>query len=247
MLRERDAVALRRARDGVLSILSQLLLARRGTPCPACSPGLSILSQLLRSDNSLQYSICSPLFQFFPSCFRLASGWRERGCLRLSILSQLLQEEGDVGDGVERGYDAFQFFPSCFSVEATTNTGSATFTLSILSQLLPMGNTLGRAYHIIRAFNSFPVASEGFVPGLAYKLFLLPSEVGKTASHPFATHERLLAFSTSGFANPGLKWESFPVFSVENKAPDGKLLDKIRSRSRRGRDSARPAGCFEGE
>jgi len=44
----------------------------------------------------------------------------------------------------------------------------------------------------------------------AYKLFLFPSEVGKTASHPSLTHGRLLAFSTSGFVNPGLKRELFP-------------------------------------
>jgi hypothetical protein len=43
-----------------------------------------------------------------------------------------------------------------------------------------------------------------------YKLFLFPSEVGKTASHPSATLEKLLAFPTSGFVNPGLKREFFP-------------------------------------
>jgi hypothetical protein len=43
-----------------------------------------------------------------------------------------------------------------------------------------------------------------------YKLFLLSREVRKTASHPSATHEKLLAFPTSGFVNPASSREFFP-------------------------------------
>ena len=124
-------------------------------------------------------------FQFFPSCFmnisasedsvieylsilsqllRWGCGWGEAASgARLSILSQLLH--GRASSDYLEPLKNFQFFPSCFGC----------------------GRWL-RAVRSVQSFNSFPVASEGFVPGLAYKLFLLPSEVCKTASHPFATH-----------------------------------------------------------
>jgi len=54
----------------------------------------------------------------------------------------------------------------------------------------------------------------------------LPSEVCKTASHPFATHERLLAFSTSGFANPGLKRDLFPRSLLKITFPTGSFWIK---------------------
>jgi len=60
----------------------------------------------------------------------------------------------------------------------------------------------------------------------AYKLFLLPSEVCKTASHYPFTHEKLLAFSTSGFASPVSRRELLPCSLLKITFPTGSFWIK---------------------
>ena len=120
---------------------------------------------------------------------------------------------------------AFNSFPvaaGCGRVEEVP--GGAE--LSILSQLLQQ---LLRAYAGVLAgiaFQFFPSCCRGLCLVPAYKLFLFPSEVGKTASHPSLTHGRLPALSTSEFVNPGLKRELLPCSLLKIRLPTGSFWIK---------------------
>ena len=70
----------------------------------------------------------------------------------------------------------FQFFPSCFLPPVRQGDGLPALALrfQFFPSCFPRLRRLDERRHALRPFNSFPVASEGFVPGLAYKVFLFP-------------------------------------------------------------------------
>ena len=180
----------------LLSILSQLLPPVRGQVEKWRRTKLSILSQLLQRLPSQSPSPFSRLtFNSFPVASKQKKRVRNsRQKPVLSILSQLLplplplhlpsyfkpfnsfpvaSGRWSLSRGM-RGIHTFQFFPSCFSA-ATPLTGRPRPRSSSF-QFFPScfyARAAGLPVSSL-TFNSFPVASEGFVPGLAYKAFLFP-------------------------------------------------------------------------
>ena len=142
----------------------------------------------------------------------------------------------------------FNSFPVAAGQPELLDLHDAQLRLSILSQLLPEAPHSSHPHGDSQSFNSFPVAAGGSAPrplhpsgcrfqffpsccrGLclvaAYKLFLFPSEVCKTASHYPFTHEKLLALPTSGFASPVLKRELLPCSLLKIRLPTGSFWIK---------------------